>query len=172
MSQTRSTTLPIVLRRPEPGDEDAYKRIFLRPEVNAWLRPPPLPSITAAEAAAMLADDLRQWREQGFGPWAVVDGEEGPCVGRAGLRRTTIAGAEAIELAWTIDPDHHRRGFATEGALAGIALGREVGLEEVVALALPGNGASRRVAEKAGMEQAGEIQHAGLAHVLYRLRLA
>ena len=42
----------------------------------------------------------------------------------------------------------------------------------MIALALPGNGASRRVAEKAGMELAGEVEHAGLAHVLYRLRLA
>jgi RimJ/RimL family protein N-acetyltransferase len=161
-----------VLRRPVPPDEAGYLRVFMRPEVNVWLRPRPLPPISPAEAAAMLADDLRQWREQGFGPWAVVDGEEGAYLGRAGVRRTTIAGAEAIELAWTIDPDHHGRGLATAGALAGIELGREAGLEEIVALALPDNWASRRVAEKVGMELDGEIQHAGLPHVLYRLRLA
>jgi RimJ/RimL family protein N-acetyltransferase len=160
-----------VLRRPEPPDEAGYKRVFLRPEVNAWLRPQPLPPISAAEAAAMLADDLRQWREHGFGPWAVVDGEGAGYLGRAGVRWTTIAGSKAVELAWTIDPDHHGHGLATAGALAGIELGREAGLEEVVALALPGNGASRRVAEKVGMELVGEIHHAGLRHVLYRLRL-
>jgi len=161
-----------VLRRPEPGDEAGYVRVFVRPEVNAWLRPPPLPPISAAEAAAMLADDLRHWRELGFGPWAVITEDGGVYLGRGGLHQTRVGGEEAIELAWAIDPDHHGHGLATEAALAGVELAREVGLDEVVALALPGNLASRRVAEKAGMRLTGEIDHAGLPHVLYRLRLA
>jgi RimJ/RimL family protein N-acetyltransferase len=161
-----------VLRRPRASDEDGYVRVFLRPEVNAWLRPAPFPPVTAAEAAAMLGEDLRQWRELGFGPWAVVEDEEGAYVGRAGLRETTISGSRAVELAWAIDPDFHGRGLATEAAVAAIELGREVGLQEVVALALPANTASRRVAEKAGMEASGEIEHAGMPHVLYRLRLS
>lgn len=161
-----------MLRRPQPSDEQGYVRVFLRPEVNAWLRPAPFPPVTAAEAAAMLGEDLRQWRELGFGPWAVIEDEGGAFVGRAGLRETTIAGERAIELAWAIDPDFHGRGLATEAALAAIELAREAGLAEVVALALPANAASRRVAEKAGMGAEGEIEHAGLPHVLYRLRLA
>jgi RimJ/RimL family protein N-acetyltransferase len=161
-----------VLRRPEPGDLESYRRVFLRPEVNAWLRPPPYKAITAGEAAAMLEDDIRHWEELGYGPWAVVEEEGGAYLGRVGLRRTRVEGKPAIELAWTIDPDHHGRGLATAGALAGLELAREVGLEEVIALALPGNAASRRVAEKAGMELAGEVEHAGLPHVLYRLRLS
>ncbi len=161
-----------VLRRPEPEDLDDYRRVFLRPEVNVWLRPPPYKSITAGEAAAMLEDDIRHWKDLGYGPWAVVEDGDGAFLGRVGLRRTRVEGEPAVELAWTIDPDHHGRGLATEGALAGLELAREAGLEEVIALALPGNAASRRVAEKAGMELAGEVEHAGLAHVLYRLRLA
>ncbi len=161
-----------MLRRPEPGDEAGYVRVFMRPEVNAWLRPPPFAPISAEEAAAMLADDLRHWRELGYGPWAVVAEEDGAYLGRGGLHQTMVAGKEAIELAWTIDPDHHSRGLATEAALAGIDLAREIGLDEVIALALPANLASRRVAEKAGMELSGEIDHAGLPHVLYRSGLA
>jgi RimJ/RimL family protein N-acetyltransferase len=161
-----------VLRRPQAKDEAGYLRVFLRPEVNAWLRPPPFAPLTAAEAAAMLAHDLRHWRELGFGPWAVLDEASGAYVGRAGLHETRVEGTPAVELAWTIDPDHQGRGLATEGALAGIELARQVGLEEIVALALPANVSSRRVAEKAGLELAGEIDHAGLPHVLYRLRLA
>jgi len=161
-----------VLRLPESSDEEGYRRVFLRTEVNAWLRPPPFAPLTAADAAGMLRDDLRQWREHGFGPWAVVDEESGALVGRAGLRETRVGGEPMVELAWTVDPDYHGRGLATEAALAGIELAREVGLEEIVALALPANTASRRVAEKAGMELVGEVEHAGLTHVLYRLRLA
>lgn len=161
-----------MLRRPERGDAAAYVRVFLRPEVNGWLRPPPYTSITATEARTMLEDDLRHWEELGFGPWAVVDEESGAYVGRVGLRRTRVAGESVIELVWTVDPDFHGQGLATGGALAGLDLARELGLEEVVALALPANVASRRVAEKAGMELVGEVEHAGLPHKLYRARLS
>lgn len=146
-------------------------RVFLRPEVNAWLRPAPYAALTAAEARAMLEDDIRHWDELGYGPWSVVDEGSGEYLGRVGLRRTRVEGEPAIELAWTIDPDHHGRGLATDGALAGLELARQVGLPEVIALALPDNTASRRVAEKAGMELDGEVDHAGLPHVLYRARL-
>ncbi|MFN8217232.1 MAG: GNAT family N-acetyltransferase [Solirubrobacterales bacterium] len=159
-----------MLRPPEREDLAGYVQVFQRPEVNAWLRPEPFAPITAAEAAAMLEDDLRHWRERGFGPWAVIEEGEERYLGRVGLRWTTVEGEAVIELAWTIDPDHHGRGLATTGALAGLELARELGLEEVIALALPANTASRRVAEKAGMVLEGEVEHAGLPHVLYRWR--
>lgn len=161
-----------MLRQPEQGDLEGYGRVFQRSEVNAWLRPAPFRPITAAEAAAMLEDDIRHWRERGFGPWAVVEEGGGAYLGRVGLRWTRVEGEAAVELAWTIDPDHHGRGLATEGAVAGLELASELGIEEVIALALPANGASRRVAEKAGMRLDGMVEHAGLPHVVYRWRLA
>jgi RimJ/RimL family protein N-acetyltransferase len=118
----------------------------------------------------MLADDLRQWRDGGFGPWAVI-ADGGELVGRVGLRRTSIGGELVIELVWTIRPAWQGRGLATATALEGLALGRELGLEEVCALVLPANLPSRRVAEKAGMRAAGEVTHAGLPHLLYRIEL-
>jgi len=42
----------------------------------------------------------------------------------------------------------------------------------VVALILAGNRASRRVAEKLGMTEAGTARHAGLPHLVYRRSLA
>jgi hypothetical protein len=44
----------------------------------------------------------------------------------------------------------------------------ELELDEVVAMILPINAASRRVAEKIGMEPAGEVEHAGFDHLLLR----
>jgi RimJ/RimL family protein N-acetyltransferase len=46
---------------------------------------------------------------------------------------------------------------------------REVPVAEVIAFALPDNAASLRVMEKIGMRRSGPIEHAGLAHVLYRV---
>jgi hypothetical protein len=40
-----------------------------------------------------------------------------------------------------------------------------------VALTLPANFASRRVIERAGLGFSGEVEHAGMTHLLYRLAL-
>jgi RimJ/RimL family protein N-acetyltransferase len=159
-----------LIRQPDPGDESAYERLLLDPEVAAWLRPEPLSPFSRAEIAEMLADDLRHWREAGFGPWVLVE-EGGEAVGRVGLHRTSIGGELVTELAWTVRPGWQGRGLATAAALAGVELARSVGLEQLVALVLPANLASRRVAEKAGMTTSGEVTHAGLPHLLYRLEL-
>jgi RimJ/RimL family protein N-acetyltransferase len=159
-----------LVRQPEPGDEPGYAALLTDPEVSAWLRPEPEPPFSPGDIAEMLADDLRQWRDGGFGPWAMV-AEGGELVGRVGLRRTSIGGELAVELAWTIHPAWQGRGLATAAALEGLALGRELGLEEIYALVLLANLPSRRVAEKAGMRAAGEITHAGLPHLLYRIDL-
>ena len=75
-------------------------------------------------------------------------------------------------MAWTIDPDRHGEGLATEAALAAVELGRELGLEELVSLIQPSNLASRAVAAKVGFREGGKIEHAGLPHTIYRLALA
>lgn len=158
------------IRRPDPGDEPGYAALLTDPEVSAWLRPDPEPPFSPGDIAEMLADDLRQWRDGGFGPWVVVaDGDE--LIGRVGLRQTSIGGELVIELAWTVRPAWQGRGLATAAAAAGLALGRELGLEEVYALVLPENLPSRRVAEKVGMRTTGEVTHAGLPHLLYRIDL-
>lgn len=160
-----------LIRQPDPGDEAGYEEMLLDPEVSAWLRPEPESPFGRADIAEMLAEDLRHWREAGFGPWVVVEEERGELVGRVGLHRTSIGGELVTELAWTVRPGWQRRGLATAAALEGVELARSVGLEELVALVLPANLASRRVAEKAGMRPGGEVTHAGLPHLLYRLEL-
>lgn len=160
-----------LIRRPDSGDEPGYAVLLMDPEVSAWLRPEPEAPFSPGDITEMLADDLRQWRDGGFGPWVVIDGKGGELVGRVGLRRTSIGGELVTELAWTVLPAWQGRGLATAAALEGLALARELGLEAVYALVLPANLPSRRVAEKAGMRAAGEVSHAGLQHLLYRIDL-
>jgi RimJ/RimL family protein N-acetyltransferase len=161
----------VLIRPPEPIDQAGYATLLFAPAVAAWLRPEPLPPLTEAEVAEMLADDMRHWRQAGFGPWALVAAEDGELVGRVGLRRTSIGGELAVELAWTVLPEWQGKGLATAAAREGAALGRSLGIDELVALVLPANLASRRVAAKVGMREAGEVSHAGLPHLLYRLAL-
>jgi ribosomal-protein-alanine N-acetyltransferase len=110
------------------------------------------------------------WDEDGFGYWLFRDRESGEPVGRGGLSRAHVAGADEVEVGWAVMPERWGRGYATElgGAAVEVAFG-VLGLADVVAFTLPDNLASRRVMEKLGFSYEREIVWADLPHVLYRL---
>jgi len=59
-------------------------------------------------------------------------------------------------------------GLATEAAKAGVTYGFEtLGLERIISIIQPGNTASRRVAEKAGLSPRGETRWRGTPVVWY-----
>jgi RimJ/RimL family protein N-acetyltransferase len=97
--------------------------------------------------------------------------EDGAFAGRAGLSTCRVVGEQTVELAWALVGDAHGRGLATQAAQAAVEEARRIGLPEVVSFTVPDNVASRRVMEKAGLVFDRDITHAGLPHVLYRLRL-
>lgn len=164
-------TLRLLARRPEFEDEQAYDALFLDPAVGEWLRPAPMKPFDAGEVAEMLGEDRRHWADHGFGPWVLVAREDGSVLGRGGLRWTEIDDRLTIELPWAIRSDRWGEGLATEAATAAIEWAKSLSLPEVAALVLPGNLRSRRVAEKAGLELAGDTLHAGLPHLVYRLAM-
>jgi RimJ/RimL family protein N-acetyltransferase len=165
-------TRRLLARPPTPADRLAYEAHFTRPQVEPWLRPPPLPPFDPDLIGKLLLDDCRHWDEHGFGPWVLVEHESGEFAGRGGLAWAAVEGEPRVELPWSIEPRLHGNGVATEAALAAAQFARELEFEEVIALTLPTNVASQRVAEKAGFSRAGECEHAGLPHVLFRMRLA
>jgi len=82
----------------------------------------------------------------------------------------TDTGGPGFEVGWTIAADHWRRGFAVEAAGMPLQIGFcELRLDEIVSFTLADNVASRGVMEKLGFTYDGEVEHAGLPHVLYRL---
>lgn len=125
------------------------------------------PDAVDAHIAAMAA----HWDEHGFGWYAFLDRETGALVARGGPHRARVEGREEVEIGWTVAPDRWGRGLATELGTASVTLAfGPLGLADVVSYALPGNRASRSVMEKLGFAYERDIVHAGLAHVLYRLR--
>jgi RimJ/RimL family protein N-acetyltransferase len=162
----------LLLRPPTPKDRALYHAHFTRPEVERWLRPPPLPPFNSGALDELVEGDCDHWTDHGFGPWVLIEKETGTFAGRGGLHWTVVEETAMVELAWSIEPALQSRGYATEMADAAIARARELRLEELVALVLPANASSRRVAEKVGCEQVGQVDHAGLPHLLYRLQLA
>jgi [ribosomal protein S5]-alanine N-acetyltransferase len=171
MDDGERQTERLLARRPTPGDRATYHAHFTRPEVESWLRPSPLPPFDAKVVDELFLGDCTHWVDHGFGPWVLLDKETGEFVGRGGLAWTAVEGLAEVELPWSIEPHLHGRGLATEAAKAAIEWANELNFDQVAALTLPHNVASQRVAQKAGFCQDGECMHAGLPHLLFRLRL-
>lgn len=172
MGDGERQTQRLLLRPPSATDRALYHSHFTHPEIERWLRPSPLPPFNAGAIEELVEGDQAHWSDHGFGPWLLVEKETGTFVGRGGLHWTTVEEIATIELAWSIEPSLHGCGYATEMANAAVNWARELRIKELVALVLPANAASRRVAEKVGCEQDGEVDHAGLPHLLFRKPLA
>lgn len=150
-----------------PEHEIAITALETDPRVYPTLlgtsRPP-----RAAEIRARLTDMRRHWDRHGFGLWLWRERATGELAGRGGLQYTDVIGGLAVEAAWAIMPERWGQGFASELAGAAVSVAFDtLGLDEVIALTLEYNIASRRVMEKAGFAYVREIGHAGLPHVLY-----
>jgi RimJ/RimL family protein N-acetyltransferase len=171
MAEGERHTRRLLARKPSSDDRAAYHAHFTHPAVERWLRPSPLPPFNAQVLDELVDGDRVHWENHGFGPWVLIEKESGAFAGRGGLAWTSVEDSAEVELPWSIEPRLHGNGLATEAAVAAVGWARELGLGEVIALVLPANLASRRVAEKVGFTTEDEVIHAGLPHLLFRLRL-
>ena len=113
-------------------------------------------------------------RNVGFGVWAAIEKASGDFLGWF-LFRPSARDASAIELGYRLRRAAWGRGLATEGSRALVEMGfKELGVEQVVAMAMARNVASRRVMEKVGLRYVGDFEESRLVGddktaVLYRI---
>lgn len=159
-------TARLLLTRIAAADLGDLCRMHRDPDVMATLG-----GLRSDEVSAdILAQLMAHWEQHGFGYWMARDAESGAFVGRGGLRRVVVGGAEEVEVGYALLPEYWSRGLATELARECVRVGVEIlGLAELVAFTLPTNAASRRVMERVGFTYARDIIWAGMPHVLYRL---
>jgi RimJ/RimL family protein N-acetyltransferase len=151
--------------RPEDGDD--FCRMYQDPVVTATLGG----VRSEEEARQLLQKNLEHWERHGFGLWVFRDREAGRFVGRAGLRHVHVGGNDEVELGYALMTEFWGRELATEMARACLKVGFEqLGLSEIVCFTLTTNTASRRVMEKVGFTFERAIVHAGMPHVLFRMR--
>ena len=164
----RFETARMVCERLRPDHADALSAVLLDPLVLEWTDPGGR-HWTQDRARRALTRYIEHWDTEGFGIWLLQDRATQQTVGRGGLQFTDAAGPRRVEIAWTIVPERWGQGLATE--MAHVAIETAFGhleLDEVIALTLPHNVASRRVMEKTGFTFEREIACDGLPHVLYR----
>jgi RimJ/RimL family protein N-acetyltransferase len=166
----RVDTARLRLERLRAEHADELKALILDARVAATLWPRPEPP-SEAEVLESLAAKIEHWERYGFGMWLARDRASGEMVGRGGLQFTYSPGLNEIEAGWAIVPERWGEGLATELAWASVeAAFGELGMRDIIALALPDNLASIRVMQKTGFVYEGDIDAAGLPHVLYRRR--
>jgi len=113
-------------------------------------------------------ESLSDRAPDGLGFWAIEERGSGRLVGGGGLFPLSWEGPE-LELAYHVVPSAWNRGYASEAAAALLAAAWEAGLDQVVAVAIPGNAASRRVMEKLGMQFEGPTRYRDLDVVRYSI---
>jgi [ribosomal protein S5]-alanine N-acetyltransferase len=122
-----------------------------------------------ADTERFVQTNLEHWRRTGFGLWIFRRSTDGAFVGRAGLRRVHVGGADEVEIAYALKSEMWGCGFATEISRKLVIVGfSDLQLSTLVAFTLPDNRASIRVMEKAGLRFERAILHRDKPHVLYR----
>lgn len=140
------------------------------------------PSHLSREASDAMADRITAFlNEHGWGLWAVEVVETGEFVGFTGLSipRFEAPFTPCVEVGWRLARSAWGKGYATEAARASVAHGfGPVGLDEIVAMVVPGNVRSQGVMRKLGMtrDEAADFDHPFVPedspvrrHRLYRL---
>ncbi len=159
-------TARVKARRVTPGDLEELASMYQNQEVMKTLGG----TRSREQALGLLERMIKQWDEYDFGVWILEDKETGAFMGRAGLLKVHIDGADEIELLYALLPDYWSKGIATEAAKEIVRIGfEELGLENIVSFTLPENKASQRIMEKLGFTYEKDCVHADLLHVFYRL---
>ena len=152
------------LRARTLDDLEAILAMDADSEVRRFIGGPPDPITQRIEVHKNLVLGLPrfEWR------WAVEWRDQPGFLGQIGLKPCHLP--DCSELTWRLVRRAWGQGIATEAVGAMLDHARaELGVRALVAFIEAGNRASRRVAEKMGLQPAGETLLHGLPQLLYRL---
>lgn len=152
-------TARLVLDAPRESDIPAVLEACSDPELLRWV---PLPEPYTIENAEFF---VRSYCPHGlasgrFTVWAIREGDTAPLAGAVEVRRDEAAGSASLGC-W-LTPSARRRGVMTEAltAVCDYALSPEgFGLDRLRWEYLPGNEASRRLADAVGFDFSGVQPH-------------
>ena len=162
MKEYRLETSRLRLRRMKASDLDQLLGIFGDPKVMASFDSPPFKE---QQMEAWLQRNLAHQEKYGYGLFSVILKANDQLIGDCGLEHMEVDGELATELGYDFRGDHWNQGYATEAAMAVREFAfHELGLPSLISLIRIGNQASRRVAEKIGMQLIEEIVMNGISY--------
>jgi [ribosomal protein S5]-alanine N-acetyltransferase len=162
-------TARLLLRPMTVADAEELHEVYSDPTTFRYIGNEPSRSIE--ETRERIAEKVRHQEEHGFALWAVCERASGRVVGDCGLQ--LLEGGPQVEVGYRLAHAVRGRGLATEAARASLVAGfDDLELDRIVAVAQPGNIASRRVMKKLGMTLMGLGQYYGSEGVLYAITRA
>ena len=154
----------LVLRAVRAEDVDAIFAIHGNPETYRFH--PDGVTRSREESAAQLAGWKREWRDVGFGFWAVTVADDPRIVGFGGLTKRTFRHRPVLNTYYRFDPPAWGHGYATEMAAAAAALARSLMPElPMIVRTRPANHAAQGVAKKLGLVHAADLDDHLLTYV-------
>jgi ribosomal-protein-alanine N-acetyltransferase len=139
----------LLLREYVEEDAEAFFKLNTDPEVLRFVPDKALLSVEQARRI-LLDHPIADYRKYGFGRGACILKRTGEQIGFAGLKYLEELGE--VDVAFRLMPSHWGLGLATEAALASVRFGfADLGLKQIIGLAMPQNIASVRVLEKTGL---------------------
>jgi ribosomal-protein-alanine N-acetyltransferase len=162
------TTARLVLRPFAEEDAVPLHAILAEKDFLRYFPNPASPPLDKVEKHISL--QLKHWEEHGFGRWAVELKDKQGLIGWNGLQY--LPDTDEIEIGYILAKSCWNQGFTTEGARAGLRFAfEELGLEQLVGIVHPENGASQRVLEKLGMRFTNEAEYFGMDALRYEIKL-
>jgi RimJ/RimL family protein N-acetyltransferase len=151
----------------QASDVDDLLRIFGDPKVMASFG---VAVFTRDQMERWVRRNLHHQDRYGYGLFSVILKSEGLLIGDCGLEHMEVNRVQAAELGYDFRSDYWNQGFATEAATAVRDYAFNVlQLPQLISLIRLGNVASKRVAEKVGMECVAEIKRNGIAYWQYAM---
>lgn len=137
----------LALRELYPSDAQFFYDLNSDPEVIRWTGDPPFESV---EAAREFLEAYPDFRNHGYGRWAVERKADGEVIGWCGLKNHEEEGF--VDLGFRFFRREWGKGYATEAAKACIDYGfLYLDLQSIIGRAASENKASIRVLQKCGM---------------------
>ena len=130
---------------------------------------------TAEDVQEWLDRQLRRYREDGYGLWAMILRETGEFIGQVGLTRQDAAGEEVLEIGYLLKHAFWHQGFASEATEASKEYAFQImHAPKVCSIIKADNIASQKVAKGLGMKKVKEFKktfyNGEMLHFLYEVK--
>lgn len=158
MMKTITETGRLRIREFVPDDAEAFFAWNSDPVVMRHVGEP------LSESVEQVRENIRSYpdyRERGYGRWAVVHKRDDRVIGFNGLKY--LPEMDAVDLGYRFLQEYWGKGIATESSLAVLEYGfNTLNLDTIIGLAVPANRDSIHVLEKVGMRFRGMSDCLGL----------
>lgn len=131
-------------------------------------------SFSFAQTRDWIKKQIKRYKDDGYGYFAVIREDDGKLVGQAGIMDSDLDGDPITELGYIFDNEVWGNGYASEAAKALVDFAfDESGLDCLFCTIRPNNTASIRVARRLGFKRTGEYTKIyngkEMPHLIYKL---